>query len=83
MLQAVYMPCVLPLVEESPVKVDGADNVEDVTLWLPSALTGDQWLLGCKGNIVNIQEDLWEAQCFDALDTIRGVSQTKRDSYTF
>lgn len=83
MLQVAYMPCVLPLVEDAPAKVEGADNVEHVILWLPSALTEEQWQLGCKGNIGKIEEDLQEVQCFDALDTIQGVSCTKQDSYVF
>ncbi len=36
------MPCVLPLVEEAPPKVDGANNMEHVTLWLPSVLMKDR-----------------------------------------
>ncbi|PBK81201.1 hypothetical protein ARMGADRAFT_1048862 [Armillaria gallica] len=72
-----------PLVEEAPAKVKGAEDVEHMHLWLPSALTAEQQALGCKGNIVKIEEDLREAQCFDTLDTIRGVSCTKRDLYSF
>ncbi|KAK0467568.1 hypothetical protein IW261DRAFT_1346245 [Armillaria novae-zelandiae] len=50
---------------------------------LPSMLTEQQWLYGCKGNVVTVEEELREAQCLDALDTIRGVSCTIHDSYTF
>ncbi|PBK67937.1 hypothetical protein ARMSODRAFT_1019983 [Armillaria solidipes] len=81
MLQAAYMPCVLPLIEEAPAKVEGADDVEHATLWLPSTLTVEQQTLGCKGNIIKIEEDLCEAQCFDVLDMIRGVCMTRATAF--
>ncbi|PBK82452.1 hypothetical protein ARMGADRAFT_1038610 [Armillaria gallica] len=78
-IRVAYMPCVLLLVEEAPAKVEGADDVEHVTLWFPSTLTEEQRQLGCKGNIMKIEEDLQEVQCFDALDTIQGMSRTKQE----
>ncbi len=82
-MQAVYMPCVAPLLLDSPAGIDGTVDIEHKCLFLPSALTPAQRIEGCRSELLQIEEKLREAQCMDMLETLRGLIRTKRDVYRY
>lgn len=77
------MPCVAALIREAPIWVDGLKDVEHERLWMPSSLTLLQQSEGCKSSVDLIEEQLREAQCLDALDTIRGIARSQRASWAY
>lgn len=82
-MQAAYMPCVAPLLLESPAQIDGTVNIEHECLLLPLALTPAQRTEGCQSELSQIEEKLREAQCIDALETLCGLICMKRDTYRY
>ncbi|PBK82661.1 hypothetical protein ARMGADRAFT_1038449 [Armillaria gallica] len=62
---------------------DTQSDVEHKSMMLPSALTVDQRMEGCKSGVVKIEEDLCKAQCLDALDVVQGIIQVQCDSYAY
>ncbi|KAF8192867.1 hypothetical protein K438DRAFT_1969981 [Mycena galopus ATCC 62051] len=75
-LQGVYTPGTLQELVEQPLPAAGkkgevAMRVENVPLYLPSALSEQQRESGCFKNVSKIEEWLWDAQCRSALEEIR------------
>ena len=87
-LQTVYMPGVVMKLAEDNAQDDGPHDVEDVRLWLPSALEPKLRMDGCHKDLASMEEQLREAQCQDALGKIRNLERAKmhfihhRNSYT-
>lgn len=82
-MQTVYMPCVGPLLVLSARTVDEGEEIENQQLWLPSALNSSQRESGCHGGVVAMEALLREAQCCDALDTIRSIIRSKMESLLY
>ncbi len=55
---------------DAPMHVDGSKDIEHEKMWMLSSLTLLQQTKGCKAGVGAIEEQLHEAQCLDALDTI-------------
>lgn len=58
-------------------------DVETETLLLPSALTPSGRAVGCLGGVSDKEDKLREAQCHDALETIRSMQRTRRSVRSF
>ncbi|KAJ7015755.1 hypothetical protein C8F04DRAFT_1284868 [Mycena alexandri] len=67
----------------SPDKEEEAARVENVPLFLPSALTEDQRATGCNRGVVGIETRLRDAQCRSALDEIRNLLHVKSRFRTY
>jgi hypothetical protein len=81
-LQAVYMPGALQALAERPApkgekEEEAAALVENVPLFLPSALSEDLRALGCNKGVEAIKLRLRDAQCSSALDQIRNYLYVK------
>ncbi|KAK0232589.1 hypothetical protein IW262DRAFT_1451048 [Armillaria fumosa] len=76
------MPIVASLLDEKPVQLGGSD-VEHESLLLPSVLTSQQRVEGCRGGIEMIEEQLHKAQCLDALDGMHGIIWAQYDSFAY
>ncbi|KAF8182182.1 hypothetical protein K438DRAFT_1600936, partial [Mycena galopus ATCC 62051] len=75
-LQAVYMPGALQALAERPAprgekEEEAAALVENVPLFLPSALSEELCASGCNKGVAAIELRLRDAQCRSALDQIR------------
>ncbi|KAK0439646.1 hypothetical protein EV421DRAFT_1737806 [Armillaria borealis] len=81
-MQVAYLPCTATLLKATPVLANRSD-VESERLLLPSDIPLLLRMEGCKGDVVNIEEQLCEAQCLDALDVLRGIIRAQRDSYAY
>jgi hypothetical protein len=86
-LQIAYMPAALQALAERPVltpdKEEEAAHVENVPLFLPSALTEEQRAGGCNKGVVAIETRLRDAQCRSALDEIRNLLHIKSRFHTY
>ncbi|KAJ6474079.1 hypothetical protein DFH09DRAFT_1343353 [Mycena vulgaris] len=85
-LQGVYTP--LQALSEHPASPPGkeeevAGHVENVPLYLPSALSEAQQVLGCFKGVVKIEERLCDAQCRSALEQIRSHLHVKSHFRTY
>jgi hypothetical protein len=76
-LQAVYMPAALRRLAAAPV-ASGSDTedssvevAENVPLMLPSSLSEDERATGCTPQLIDIEQQLREAQCRSSLDQLR------------
>lgn len=81
-MQVTYLPCAMTLLKAMPVLANGSD-VESERLLLPSDIPLLLRMEGCKGDVVNVKEQLREAQCLDALDMLRGIIRAQQDSYAY
>jgi hypothetical protein len=76
-LQSAYTPAALQALAERPVpkpdEEEKAGRVENVPLFLPSALTEEQRASGCNKGVVAIETRLRDAQCHSSLDQIRNL----------
>ncbi|KAJ7018016.1 hypothetical protein C8F04DRAFT_1278419 [Mycena alexandri] len=86
-LQIAYTPAALQALADrpapSPDKEEEAARVENVPLFLPSALTEDQRATGCNRGVVGIETRLRDAQCRSALDEIRNLLHVKSRFRTY
>lgn len=80
-LQAVYMPCSRLLLAAKAGSREG--DIEMESLLLPSALEYGLRETGCARGLVGKEEKFREAQCFDALETIRTMQRTQRSLKAF
>lgn len=74
--QRAYMPILESLMAEDADETSSRD-IEDVPLWLPSAVDASQRESGCTHGLAAKEEMLREAQCHDALDKIRALQRGK------
>ncbi|KAJ7736393.1 hypothetical protein B0H14DRAFT_3097541 [Mycena olivaceomarginata] len=76
-LQIAYTPAALQALAERPTpkpdEEEVAGRVENVPLFLPSALTEEQRASGCNKGVVAIETRLCDAQCRSSLDEIRNL----------
>ncbi|KAJ7735423.1 hypothetical protein DFH07DRAFT_870763 [Mycena maculata] len=74
-LQGVYTPAALQALAEvpplPPEKAEWAGRVENIPLFLPSALSAEQRMSGCFKGVAKVEERLRDAQCQSALDESR------------
>ncbi|KAJ7839976.1 hypothetical protein B0H14DRAFT_2360894, partial [Mycena olivaceomarginata] len=86
-LQIAYSPAALQALAERPVptteKEEEAARVENVPLFLPSALTAEQRANGCNKGVVAIETRLRDAQCRSALNEIRNILHIKSRFHTY
>jgi hypothetical protein len=86
-LQSTYTPAALQALAAHPAPAPGkeeeAARVENVPLFLPSALTEEQRSSGCNRGIVGIETRLRDAQCRSALDEIRSALHVKSRFRTY
>ena len=47
-----------------------SNNPEDIDVWLPSRIAEAHHLHVCQEGLADIEEQIWTAQCYDALDAI-------------
>ncbi|KAJ7601706.1 hypothetical protein DFH06DRAFT_1352163 [Mycena polygramma] len=79
-LQSVYTPGAIRavLAEEAARDEDRAPpKAEDISLFLPSALSAAERTKGCVGNLPEMEARLREAQCSDALTKLRVLLHSK------
>ncbi|KAF4593588.1 hypothetical protein EYR40_008375 [Pleurotus pulmonarius] len=74
--QRAYMPILESLIAEETDETTSCD-IEDMPLWLPSAVDASQRGSGCLHGLAAKEEALREAQCYDALDKIRALQRGK------
>ncbi|KAJ7036483.1 hypothetical protein C8F04DRAFT_1210089 [Mycena alexandri] len=86
-LQIAYTPAALQALADRPApapdKEEEAGRVENVPLFLPSALTEEQRATGCNHGVVGIETRLRDAQCRSALDEIRSLLHVKSRFRTY
>ncbi|KAJ7875574.1 hypothetical protein B0H14DRAFT_2568720 [Mycena olivaceomarginata] len=82
-VQAVYMPGALQALADRPVAEGDGMFVENVPLFLPSALTPELRALGCTRGVEGIEERLRDAQCRSALDAMRNYLHVKSRFRTY
>jgi hypothetical protein len=86
-LQAVYTPAALQALADHPPpakeKEETASRVENIPLFLPSALSAAQRTSGCFKGVVRIEERLRDAQCRSALEQIRSHLHVKSRFRTY
>lgn len=75
------MPGVAAILRELAGTREG--DVETEALLLPSALAANLRTVGCLGGVVEKEDRLREAQCHDALETIRSMQRTRRSVRSF
>ncbi|KAL0571417.1 hypothetical protein V5O48_010552 [Marasmius crinis-equi] len=81
LIRHIYMPGLLRALQEMDegfpdLTADDLDP-ERIPLWLPSTLPGDKRSAACQEGLENMEERLREAQCADALDSIRHTLKLK------
>ncbi|KAJ7732486.1 hypothetical protein DFH07DRAFT_968418 [Mycena maculata] len=80
-LQSVYTPAALQALAEVPLpppeKAEWAGRVENIPLFLPSALSAEQRMSGCFKGVAKVEEQLRDAQCQSALDEVRACLHVK------
>jgi hypothetical protein len=77
-LQSFYMPGVSMLLSKDNENKAGVKiEAEDVTVWLPSALSSVLRQTGCHPDLPAMEENLREGQCRDSLDNIRCLERAK------
>ncbi|KAJ7475064.1 hypothetical protein B0H11DRAFT_1728060 [Mycena galericulata] len=87
-LQSAYTPGAMQALAERPIPEPGNEEgevarVENVPLFLPSALSEDQRATGCNRGVVGIETRLRDAQCRSALDEIRNALHVKSRFRTY
>ncbi|KAJ7430256.1 hypothetical protein B0H11DRAFT_2263932 [Mycena galericulata] len=87
-LQNAYTPAAVQALAERPIPGPGkegeeAARVENVPLFLPSALSEDQRASGCNRGVVGIETRLRDAQCRSSLDQIRNALHVKSRFRTY
>ncbi|KAJ3503690.1 hypothetical protein NLJ89_g8322 [Agrocybe chaxingu] len=86
-LQAIYMLGLLQVqtdLEDASIATVGVvDRPEDAQLWLPSAVPENRCQSSCLGDLLDCEERLRTAQCFDALENIRHVLRIKSRMVAF
>ncbi|KAJ7030308.1 hypothetical protein C8F04DRAFT_1264074 [Mycena alexandri] len=86
-LQIAYTPAALQALadraEPAPDMEEEAARVENVPLFLPSALTEEHRATGCNRGVVGIKTCLRDAQCRSALDEIRNLLHVKSRFRTY
>ena len=75
-LQAVYMPAALRKLATAPIASNSTENsavelAENVPLMLPSSLSEDERATGCTSQLIDIEQQIREAQCRSSLDRLR------------
>lgn len=80
-LQAVYMPCSVALLAAKSGCREG--DVETEMLILPSEVAAGLRGSGCTEGFALKEEKFREAQCYDALETIRTMQRTRRSLKAF
>jgi len=55
----------------------GANRSELIPLWLPSSISHERRQVACGVNVVEFEEKLRTAQCYDLLEKIRHVLRVK------
>ncbi|KDQ26060.1 hypothetical protein PLEOSDRAFT_169869 [Pleurotus ostreatus PC15] len=73
--QRIYMPILVALDDDSEDEPSQRD-IEDEPVWLPSLLNTDQRAT-CSSALVEKEDCLREAQCHDALNSIRSLQRGK------
>ncbi len=73
--QRIYMPILVALDDDSEDEPSQRD-IEDEPVWLPSLLDTNQRAT-CSSALVEKEDRLREAQCHDALDSIRSLQRGK------
>jgi len=80
-IQPVYMPGLLILKEDScatpPIASKDSNHAENIPLRLPLSLNPDNRRAVCIGKVVDYEEKLRTAQCYDLLEKIRHVLRVK------
>ena len=80
-IQPIYMPGLLSLqhnlMADHPSTTTGANQSEHIPLWLPSSLSSENRRVACVANVVEFEEKLRTAQCYDLLEKIRHVLRMK------
>lgn len=74
-IQNVYMPGINEWVEQHIV--NQSPHLEDIELWLPSALNAQPRAAMCRHGIKIIESKLCKGQCRDTLDKMRNLLCTK------
>ncbi|KAJ7023305.1 hypothetical protein C8F04DRAFT_1271494 [Mycena alexandri] len=86
-LQIAYTPAALQALadraEPAPDMEEEAARVENVPLFLPSALTEEHRATGCNHGVVGIETCLRDAQCCSALDEIYNLLHVKSRFRTY
>ncbi|KAJ7494547.1 hypothetical protein B0H11DRAFT_2155926 [Mycena galericulata] len=83
-LQAVYTPAALQALAELPEPAtEGAVRIENVPLFLPSALSESQRASGCFKGVAKMEERLRDAQCRTSLEEIRHLLHIKSRFRTY
>jgi hypothetical protein len=87
-LQAVYMPGALQALADRPAprgekEEEAAALVENVPLFLPSALSPELRTSGCNKGVEAIELHLRDAQCRSALDQVRSYLHVKSRFRTY
>ncbi|PBK94556.1 hypothetical protein ARMGADRAFT_1029626 [Armillaria gallica] len=62
---------------------ESQSDVESKRLLLPSDIPLLLRMERCKGDVMNVEEQLCEVQCLDALDVLRGIIRAQWDSYVY
>ncbi|KAJ7138999.1 hypothetical protein C8R44DRAFT_938433 [Mycena epipterygia] len=86
LLQVVYTPGALQALADHPApppEKEKEARVENVPLFLPSALTEAQRMSGCFKGVVKIEERVRDAQCRSALEQIRSSLHIKACFWTY
>jgi len=65
------------LMANHPSATAGANHSEHIPLWLSSSLDHERRQTVCVVNLVEIEEKLWTAQCYDLLEKIWHVLHVK------
>ncbi|KAJ7824915.1 hypothetical protein B0H13DRAFT_2241284 [Mycena leptocephala] len=86
-LQSAYTLAALQALADRPApapdKEEEAGRVENVPLFLPSALTEEQRANGCNRGVVAIEMRLRDAQCCSALDELQNLLHIKSRFSTY
>jgi len=80
-IQPIYMPGLLglqdSLMANHPSTTAGANHSEHIPLWLPSSLSSESRRVACVANVVEFEEKLRTAQCYDLLEKTRHLLRIK------
>ncbi|KAK0444170.1 hypothetical protein EV421DRAFT_1903278 [Armillaria borealis] len=78
-LQGEYMPCVKAKLRET---INDSRDVEDRKLWMPSELDPTLRVKGCLSGVADIETKLHEAQCQDALSSLRSTLRARHSLFS-
>jgi hypothetical protein len=85
-LQQVYMPGVATLKEAAEDERDPdlpAPKAEDIKLWMPSEVTGALRRQVCRKGVLEVEARVRQAQCEDALRTLRSRLHVQKHLITW